>query len=130
MPLAEDQLTKYVQWAREGRSFSEIRKDLKDQGYAEDIIKSYITEIDDAAIQQAADGLTGSRRINFITVGIVIIIIGLILLVVGLYAERLYVGVAVTLSVGLGFIIAGLRLKRGSRLAIQKPGRRRFNLKH
>ncbi len=130
MPLSEDQLNKYVQWTRDGRSFSEIRDDLKNQGYTEDVIKSYISEVDDAAIQRAFEGETGNRQLNFITVGVIIVIVGVIFLAVGLYAGRFYVGIAVTLSVGFGFIFAGLRLKRRGRLAVQRPGRRRFNLNH
>lgn len=128
MPLPEDEINQYVAWIQQGKSFADVRADLQKKELSAGEIKAAISEVDDSLLAAALDKETGVRRLNFVAVGVVIILIGVILTVVRLTTGYLSIGLIVTsASAGCAFIFVGL--KRKNRISFQKPGRRKFNLK-
>lgn len=130
MPLSEDALNLYVDWIQQGKSFADIREDLQKKGFTADDIKAAISDVDDRLLAAAINKETGLQKINFVSVGIVVILIGAILAIIRLTTGYLSIGLIVTsVSAGPAFIFVGLRLKRKTRISFQKTGRRKFNLK-
>lgn len=100
---------KYQEWIMQGRSFSDVRKDLVNKGYTDAEISRLIRTIDnDVQLQLHSKRRNGNAR-NLILMGAVVFIIGsgttLYTYLLGYNSYVLWYGAIIS---GLGMFFSGL----------------------
>jgi hypothetical protein len=130
MPLSQNDLDKYLNWIKEGRSFSEVREDLTKQGLSADEINRAILDIDEAAIQHAStDSLL--LRLDWTKIGLLTMALGVlcyVILVKILHYTQSLTATVVFLAAGGTMIFVGYKAK-SSKGGSKKRGKRKFNIK-
>ncbi|MFT5601388.1 MAG: hypothetical protein ACI9N1_001632 [Flavobacteriales bacterium] len=105
---------KYYLLKKEGMEYSQIRKELKEQGLEEFSIKSIIKEIDYRIIKDVKSKAARSKSIELLVFGIVVLTLGLII-TIGTYTRWIDMGNNVWISIGLligGFTTISIGYKR------------------
>ncbi|MEH0158682.1 hypothetical protein V6R21_31895 [Limibacter armeniacum] len=72
-------LNHYRNLQRSGKTYIEIRRIMESEGYLSEEISDTIRQIDDEVLERVLAAANRPPRINFITVGIPLLIIGLLL---------------------------------------------------
>jgi hypothetical protein len=124
-------LTKYITWIQEGKSFSDVREDLKSLGYSDDRIKDLIVEIDNALIEQAMNIDQGFSAQKSDMIGKVLTGVGGVILVVFIFIHSYTIlGIGGALfSAGVTFILFGRKLAKGNGSVFEKSNKRKLNLR-
>jgi hypothetical protein len=65
-------LARYIEWIQNGRSFSEVRKDLLIQGFTDDEATTIIKHLDDSVLEAQRSG----HKSNLKIVAVIMIFIG------------------------------------------------------
>ncbi len=125
-----ENIEKYLDWIREGRSFAEIREDLKKNGVPEEEVSRLIAEIDDTAIQAAAAGSAFSR-LDWTKIGLAMMALGVLCYL--LFQKVLHftgslTATVVLLAAGGAMIVLGYK-SRNKQGGISRRGKRKFSLK-
>jgi hypothetical protein len=119
--MSQAELDKYVQWTKDGKSFSEIREDLQKQGYSEPQIKEFILRIDDMALQDALGTQTGIQSKASVIIGGILLAGGIALAfgVRSYLGSQAYMGpmsffwiVVTPIAVGASLIFIGVRPRK------------------
>jgi hypothetical protein len=125
----EVDINKYLDWIKEGRSFSDIRADLRSQGMQETSINSLIAMIDEQALERAASDQGIMQKLDFVRIGGVLVAIGVTLFVAfyGRMREVIFLSsVLTTIAAGSTLLFVGLRSKNRKGVITRRRDRRQF----
>ncbi len=124
-------LNKYVTWIQQGKSFSDVREDLKLSGISDEEIKSLIIKIDDALLYQAMTADRGFSAKKSDLIGKIMSGVGTVFLAIFLFNHSytiLGIGGAL-LSAGITFMLFAKRLIKGNGSVFEKSNKRKLNLR-
>jgi hypothetical protein len=119
--MSQAELDKYVQWTKDGKSFSEIREDLKKQGYSEPQVQEFILKIDDMALRDALGTQTGIQSKASVVIGGILLAggIGIAFGLRSYFGSQAYMSamsffwiVVTPIAVGASLIFIGIRPRK------------------
>lgn len=134
MALDKKDLDKYLDWIKDGKSFSEIREDLSGQNFSSDEIREIIIQIDEAALQHAQHQANTVRSFNFKMMGWIAIGAGAAIYAWLFFLNERYLEfeeiksvTTILISGGAAMLFVDYRLKHKA-ITIQRPGKRKFKI--
>lgn len=110
--MTESDFEKYSIWIKEGKSFSEIREDLLNNGIAEYEIKSILKLIDEHISETELQKLNHNQSVQWIFAGTLLTILSIFLFFVGIFPMIFFA--AAGFASGNGMIYWGIKLGKGA----------------
>jgi hypothetical protein len=125
------EVNKYLTWIREGRSFSDVRDDMRSSGLPDDDIRDFIDSLNKAFITNSIGQERNFHSRQWKLVGKVMLIIGAGAIILFAFIRLFYI-----LGFGLTFLSAGIaslrmseRLNGNNNSFFKRPMKRKINLR-